>query len=199
MNKFLFLGIASILLNANAALFSESQFDLNLPKVQKKILQGPPGPTGPPGPPGSFVSHFSSSWSDYSFEVPFAHFNGEVPFDHSQVSPVGIIHPVGENASFFLVLNSGVYQILWNATAQYQATTANNSAIITFQLFNVTQDVIYQPEVMATLQDREIKTISGQATIFIPAGTIIQLQAHTTASSTTLSNRTISITQIALK
>ncbi|MGK5595325.1 MAG: hypothetical protein ACSNEK_08215 [Parachlamydiaceae bacterium] len=194
MNKFLFLGIASILLNANA-LFSESQLDLPLPKVQRKIIQGPPGPQGPPG---TFSPNFSSHWSDHQFEVPLKQFNGEVPFDHAQVSPVGIIQPIGENASYFLILNSGVYQILWNVTAQYQATTTNNSATISIYLFNVTQDVIYQPEMMATLQDREIKTISGQTTLFIPAGTIIQLQAHTTVSSTTLSSRTISITQIAL-
>ncbi|KAF3361663.1 hypothetical protein PHSC3_001786 [Chlamydiales bacterium STE3] len=199
MKKCLFYGAVALLLNANTSLFSESQLDLDIPVLHKKAIQGPPGPTGPPGPPGNLALRCCSNWSNTPYEVPFNNLIGEVPFENAQLAPMGIIHPVGGNSSYCLIVSSGIYQILWNITAHYQATTPNTTALLMFRLFNVTQDVFYPPEVhcSCTLTDKEVKTISGHTTLFIPAGTIIQLQANTTATNTTLTNRTITVMQIA--
>ncbi len=165
----------------------------------KKPIQGPPGPPGP-----GFGANYASVWSVTVVDLILNAPPMGVAFENSQIPGVGVIHPVGGDNTLFLIQNSGTYLIIWNVSASLTPTaTLFDSASVAFTLFNVSTGMPFNPAIngYSTLTSQDIKTITGQTSLFIPAGTIIQLQVEAQLANGAplldMINRTLTITQIA--
>lgn len=190
-----------LLLCLNASLYSKT---VELPGHDIEMKCQRPF-QGPPGPPGQLAANYASLWSDFpQILVPDLRLLVPVEFENVQLPLVGITRPFPGDDASFQIQNSGVYLLIWSIQAVFiplenpDALSPLTSAL-GFQLFNVTGGFAFDPifNGAATLEDHDTQTITGQTTLFLEAGTILQLRALSTDPTVTLGGRTFTITQIA--
>ncbi len=172
--------------------------------------QGPAGPAGaqgPQGPAGTSSGGAAAVASAYTQNVPqtISSINNTVftpiTFAVNEFAPIGIVHPVSGNTAQFEVLEAGYYDVSWTFTA----ITTNEVPIFgTVELFNVTTSTPIGPapferftlNVASFPNPEETKSVSGRKIVFLPANTVLQLQANF-INSATVNEPTFNIVQVA--
>lgn len=156
---------------------------------------------GPPGPPGQLAANYASLWSSSTQTINTGP-HVPVEFQNAQLPLVGIIRPFPADSATFQIQYSGVYLLIWSISATFVPDTINAvplTANLAFDLFNVSGGFSFNPLVNGgiTLEDGDTNTITGQTTLFLEAGTILQVRALVDTPVIILGNRTFTITQIA--
>ncbi len=194
-NKFITLALLG-LLNTSlcAAQYDQGIWNAFNPDIEMRCPRPPPGPPGPPGPP--LAQNFAAAFTDGAQFIPVASVFTPVVFSVNRFSPVGIVHPVGSNTAQFQVLTDGFYSISWDYTAA--DFLEGPTQFVQTQLFNITTGTAIQPTPFQAfiLEVDEIKAVSGEVLVFLPANTIIELEVMSDGTSLVLENSSFNIIQI---
>jgi hypothetical protein len=194
-NKFITLALLG-LLNTSlcAAQYDQGSWNAFNPDIEMRCPRPPPGPPGPPGPP--LAQNFAAAFTDTSQPIPVAAVFTPIIFAANRFTPVGIVHPVGTNATQFQVLADGFYNISWDYTAI--SFLAGVVQLVQTQLFNVTTATVIPPSPFQTftLQVDEIKAVSGDVLVFLPANTIIDLEVMSDGTSVLIDTASFNIIEI---
>ena len=170
--------------------------------VEAKCFKPKQGPAGPQGPAGSLVSNYASAASDIqSIIATFANF--PINFPDNLVPPVGIVHPYQTDDSKFEILDNGIYQIAWTVPVEWDSTLED---VVELFLYDATTATYFLPSPISRGQFDNIPgsssttrfmTLSGQTSVQLSAGTVVQLLIHVTGVITGVERARFTITRIA--
>jgi hypothetical protein len=165
-------------------------------------LTGATGPNGVTGPTGAAGS--TGATGQLAISLASAVGNGQtisaagvyqdIDFQCNLVTPLGIIHPYGCDASQFFIENSGVYLIEWtfsaaNPNGDFIASALYDSTIIQGQFGP-------SPIQFSTLNPGETVTVTAQVTLYLMAGQSIALQVVSSNGGLSIMNPIISIIRV---
>ena len=161
--------------------------------------RGKPGKKGNTGHSGNISNASASAFSDplKSQGVLVTGGSGHAPvqFLFNVVPPHKIVHPVLANVSQFQVEENGVYLIEWSMNVS--APSAPTDVTITLRNVTTSTQIDPIPNAIQTIAIAgDLNSISGENGLFLPAGTVIQLEIATSTEEITISNPFMQITKI---
>ena len=153
--------------------------------------RGHRGKRGHHGATGGLATNYAAGWDQAG--QPLSSGNNPIQFaEPDLVTPVGIVHPFSSDSSKFQIVNSGIYLLEWFVS--FTNTSGNVETIIAIHV----DGVLINPSAFETLVTLEDATISGQVTLAISAGSVVQLVVDLAGAQTSeATGRELSITQIA--
>ena len=167
-------------------------------------ITGQTGITGATGTPisANYASDESGSTGG-DIQVLAAPALNNILFSTDQVTPVGVVHPIGGDNSQFRIQNTGTYLIQWYLCFDnITYTGANTFSDVFIELENVTTSSNYSPgqrQTMRVSSSSMVVPVSGHILVSISTpNTIVRLQVAVDGNAATMSlvNRTFSIVEL---